>query len=52
LGFFYAFNFIYLSKIYLKMENHQVIGTVNLSEMTAMEVVEDAKKKLKKVNDE
>src|SRR5680860_1847190 len=30
------------------MENHQVIGTVNLSEMTAMEVVEDAKKKLKK----
>lgn len=30
------------------MENHQFIGTVNLSEMTAMEVVEDAKKKLKK----
>ncbi|MHB1146642.1 MAG: PPK2 family polyphosphate kinase [Lutibacter sp.] len=34
------------------MENHQVIGTVNLSEMTAMEVVEDAKKKLKKVRKE
>lgn len=30
------------------MENHQVIGTVNLSKITAMEVVEDAKKKLKK----
>jgi len=34
------------------MENHQVIGTVNLSEMTAMEVVEDAKKKLKKARKE
>jgi PPK2 family polyphosphate:nucleotide phosphotransferase len=30
------------------MENYQVIGTVNLNEVTAMEVVEDAKKKLKK----
>lgn len=34
------------------MENHQVIGTVNLSEMTAMEVVEDAKKNLKKARKE
>jgi len=47
LGFFYAFNFIYLSKIFLKMQNHQVIGTINLSEATAMEVVDNAKKKLK-----
>ncbi len=34
------------------MENHQVKGTVNLSEMTAMEIVEDAKKKLKKARKE
>ncbi len=34
------------------MKNHQVIGKVNLSEMTAMEVVEDAKKKLKKARKE
>jgi len=34
------------------MENHQVIGTVNLSETTAMEVVDDAKKKLKKARKE
>src|SRR5680860_610422 len=34
------------------MENHQVISIVNLSEMTAMEVVEDAKKKLKKARKE
>ncbi len=34
------------------MENHQVTGTVNLSEMTAMEVVEGAKKKLKKARKE
>ena len=34
------------------MENHQVIGTVNLSEMPAMEVVDDAKKKLKKARKE
>ena len=34
------------------MKNHQVIGTVNLSEMTAMEVVDDAKKKLKKARKE
>ena len=52
MGFFYAFNFIYLSKIFLKMENYQVIGTVNLNEVTAMEVVEDAKKKLKKARKE
>lgn len=30
------------------MENHQVTDTVDLSEMTAMEVVDNAKKKLKK----
>ena len=52
MGFFYAFNFIYLSKIYLKMENYQVIGTVNLNEVTAKVVVEDAKKKLKKARKE
>ncbi|PKP13832.1 MAG: phosphate--nucleotide phosphotransferase [Bacteroidetes bacterium HGW-Bacteroidetes-3] len=34
------------------MKNHQVIGNVNLSEMTAMEVVDDAKKKLKKARKE
>lgn len=34
------------------MENHQVKGTVNLSEATAMEVVGDAKKKLKKARKE
>lgn len=34
------------------MEKHQVIGTVNLSETTAMEVVDDAKKKLKKARKE
>ncbi len=34
------------------MENYQVIDTVNLSEMTAMEVLEDAKKKLKKARKE
>lgn len=34
------------------MENHQVIGTINLSEVSAMEIVEDAKKKLKKARKE
>lgn len=34
------------------MENHQVKGTVNLSEATAMEVIDDAKKKLKKARKE
>ncbi|MDF1517610.1 MAG: polyphosphate kinase 2 family protein [Lutibacter sp.] len=34
------------------MESHQVIGTVNLSEMSAMKVVEDAKKKLKNARKE
>lgn len=34
------------------MENHQVTDTVDLSEMTAMEVVDNAKKKLKKARKE
>ncbi|HEY9168777.1 MAG TPA: PPK2 family polyphosphate kinase [Lutibacter sp.] len=34
------------------MKNHQVIGKVNLSKMTAMEVVADAKKKLNKARKE
>ena len=34
------------------MENYQVIGNVNLNEVTAIEVVEDAKKKLKKARKE
>ncbi|MDO9037667.1 MAG: polyphosphate kinase 2 family protein, partial [Lutibacter sp.] len=34
------------------MENHQVKGPVNLSEATAMEVIGDAKKKLKKARKE
>lgn len=52
MGFFYAFNFIYLTKIFLKMEIHQVIGTVNLGEMSALQVIEDAKKKLKNARKE
>lgn len=34
------------------MENYQVIDTVNLNEVTAMEVIENAKKKLKKARKE
>ncbi|MDD3721893.1 MAG: polyphosphate kinase 2 family protein [Lutibacter sp.] len=34
------------------MKNYQVIGTVNLNEITRKEVVEDAKKKLKKLRKE
>lgn len=34
------------------MKNYQVIETVNLNEVTAMEVVEAAKKKLKKARKE
>ena len=34
------------------MENHQVIGTVNLKEVSALEVIDDAKKKLKNARKE
>ncbi|MFO7673873.1 MAG: polyphosphate kinase 2 family protein [Lutibacter sp.] len=34
------------------MENHKVTGTIDLSEMSAMKVIEDAKKRLKKARKE